>query len=294
MARNRTIQVSALNVALHRHSESRYIELLQFVKQRRIRAKYHGDRHAMLGFLDMQSEVGEAPIVMRGQILSFVEIDPNDAWLNMSTGKQAEESDLNGMSVPEHLKPGMRIYDFVFFPKKHRLMFESRTADGNSLGPLNAKRIFEILFKHPDALAEFGPTEVTVEPKVDAVDRILEICRLQHLEMTFTRPNPDDNEDDAEEIRRRMDEQNAERLDQNLAAPKGEGLTPDDQTKRFARIAASNGYVNGKGKDEHDNPVNESTKSHPLKERIEFDPNTQTSFSALLGKAKEILQNIGR
>lgn len=294
MPRNRTLYVSALNIALHRHGPQIYVDLLGFIKDKKIRARFHGDRHAIIGYFDRPEGQEETSAEIKGQILTFVEIDPNEPWLNFETGKRAEDDDLDGMSVPDHLKPGMRIYNFVLFTRKHRIVFESRTAEGHSLGPANARRIFEVLLKNPEVIEQFGPCEVTIEPTEDALENILSIKRLEFLELHFTRPNPDDNEDDAEEIRRRMDEQNADTYKQQLSAPKGESLSPDDQTRRHARVAASNGYVNGRGKDAANDPVNESTRAHPLRKRAEFNPETQTAFDALLTKAREIMRAIGR
>ena len=291
MARNKSIVLSVLNITLHEHDTDKYIKLLQFIRRNQIKVRYHGDRHAMIGHLGRPKEDKE---YLTGQILTFVELDPADQWLNTQTNKPAEDEDLESIQIPEHLKPGMRMYNFAFFPKKHRLVFESRSAEGFSLGPESARRIFEFFQKSQRVMSTFGPGEVTIEPSREALSKVLGIAQLKSLSIFITRPNPDDNQTTEEIVKERLERQNLKSLEENLKAESGKSIEPDEETVSLAQVAESNGYVNGSGKDDQGAPINESTKDHPMKERTKYDPQTQTGFDAFLNKAVQIVLSIGR
>jgi len=98
-----------------------------------------------------------------------------------------------------------------------------------------------------------------------SVEKILALPRLRHLKIVVTRPNPDDLADDYAAVMKRLADQKARTLTQELQkAPKGDRLIPDADTQSLAKIAGTNGYVEGVGKDAHD-----STKSHPKRRWIE-------------------------
>lgn len=291
MARKRAIYLSVLNLTLHQHSAERYVQLLRFIRRHQIKSKYHGDRHAIIGFLGRPNENGD---FVRGQIFSFIELDVAEQWLNTETSKPAENEELDSINIPEHLKPGMRIFSFIFFPKKHRLVFETRSSEGKSLGPESARKLFEIFLKAPKVIKEFGAGEVTIEPRKDALDKVLGIPKLKQLSIFITRPNPDDNESIEAIVKERMSNQNLQSFEEQLKAESGQSINPDEHTKNLASVAESNGYVEGKGKDGDGNPIDESTRDHPLRERAEYDPDTQTAFGVILEKAREIMRSIGR
>ena len=283
MARKRTIYVSALNITLHEHSAERYIELFKFIRSKKLRAKYHGDRRA--GIVSLGKRESKDSQFLIGQICSFVELDPTDQWFNDRTGQPAEDEDLEKLEVPEYLKPGMRLFYFAFFPQRHRLFFESRSHGGQSLGPNNARRIFENFLSDQAVIEKFGAGNVTIEPQTEALSHIFRISRLDYLSMFVTRPNPDDTEDAAARVKKRMKTQNAQQFEEHLKAEKGESLKPDKETVELAEVASSNGYVYGRGRDEAGDPIEESTKSHPLRRREQYDPAVETPDSVIVSAA---------
>ena len=59
--------------------------------------------------------------------------------------------------------------------------------------------------------------------------------------------------------------------------------------KVLSQIAAANGNVTGIGRDENDNPLDESTVDHPWSETLKYNPKVQDGRSAFIQKAREIL-----
>jgi len=85
------------------------------------------------------------------------------------------------------------------------------------------------------------------------------LVKLRRLKIVVTRPNAEDLTDEYAEIMRKLNGQGARTITQELIkAPKIDRLNPDEETRKLAKIASTNGYVEGDVKDLH-----ESTKEHP-------------------------------
>lgn len=293
MARQRSIHVGALNVTLLEHSPRRYIELFQELRRNRLTFRYYGERHAMLAHLS-RGDGNLSHHGMQGLITTFLEIDTQEEWLNTQTGKPAEGDDLAAVQFPDHLKPGLRSFRFVFFPEEHRFFFETRNAQGKTISPGSMRNILEGLLNQ-DAIAEhLGPSDITVEPEHEALEAIFRMHRLQRLIVHITRPNADDQDDVESEVLERLRRQNARSHTEELKSADNDGLQPDDEYRTLARVAASNGFVEAHGKDHENRPDFESTKDHPMIESIQYDPETETASGVLRNGARKMLQRILR
>lgn len=211
----------------------------------------------------------------------------------MLTGKVASDGDLAPIQVPEHLKPGFRRYNFVFLPKKHRLFFETRTSEGRTIGPTVAQRVFEKLLNQKPLMERFGMAEVIPEPQREALARILKMHRLDWLELFITRPNPDDAGGETErEVLKRLQEQNAKSHTEQYHAVNGETLKPDARTQSLARVANSNGYVSGRGRDSDNKVIRESTQNHPLRYPVKYNENQQSGIAVLIDTARDLARRL--
>jgi hypothetical protein len=84
------------------------------------------------------------------------------------------------------------------------------------------------------------------------------------LEIFAQRPNPDDLTADAKRILDRLVAQGAKSQKVELAKKaRVKTLTPNEDNKKLAEIATTNGHVAGSGVTEDGKPVFESTKDHP-------------------------------
>jgi hypothetical protein len=111
---------------------------------------------------------------------------------------------------------------------------------------------------------------------------------MHHLIIELVRPNPDDHDDVEKRLLERLEKQGAKKMQVTLSSPRNGVLTPDEDTKILARVAASNGHVSVSGKDAHNQPVNRSTVNAPWIESFPYNPDLQLSNDVLLTVANKM------
>ncbi|SSQ67012.1 Uncharacterised protein [Acinetobacter baumannii] len=149
---------------------------------------------------------------------------------------------------------------------------------------------FENLFKSPKLLEVFNTVEVNILPDLDAVDKILRLKYLKKLHLIILRPNADELAEMEAEIFEEMDSQNIGVYQKILEAQENESLDLNERTKEQTKVAATNGRVDYKAKDERTGlTVTKSTASTPLIERDKYDPDTTTPIEFLKQNAVKII-----
>lgn len=263
MARERTIKIGAINIAMHApHSPHRYVQMMfeVFRQQRMVRlGKVYG---AMLGTV-YATQRDRPTLGLSGEIYRFLKLDPNEPWFNAATKEVATEGELRAIRIPEHLLPHLQRIPFVFRPRSHRLYFAARDRQ-DSLGPLVAQRLFERLLAPLTNELGYPTIEVTVMPDQDSIERILNMPTLEKLSIRLVRPNPDDGDDDQARWLAKMEKQRTRRMELQLVAERNGTIEPDQETKVMARVAANNGLVYASGRDADGLPIQESTKEKPM------------------------------
>lgn len=204
------------------------------------------------------------PSSFYGRILVWTEIDKDGKWLNQEKNKEATTAEKASIQIPTTLDPNFRSFNFVFLEERHLLVLEYRNELGENFGPARAEKLFSRLFSSEILGPEAPEVSITVVPSHEALGRIYRIPRLRRLEIFVLRPNADDL---VKEQRRVLDKlMNQGARSQSLELKKRakiKSLTPDDETKTLAEVAATNGHVTGEGKTNDGKPVLESTKDHP-------------------------------
>ncbi|GLC92330.1 hypothetical protein Tamer19_17380 [Cupriavidus sp. TA19] len=285
----RKVTVGVLNIVMPEpHNRERYVELFKKAHGTRRALTVRGKFAAILGGFGPKENGYYGGVVHK-----FFDLELTGKWLNLQARKPVDDAEREGVSVPEHLKPGLETFDFLFFPPKHRLFFVSRER-GESFGPLDAARYFRALLNQPALREEFGEIEVTAEPDKDTLRKILAIPGLRRLDIQISPPNPDDFEDFEQDVKDRLKAQHARRMDVSLIASRGETLAPDNEIQALAEVAKSNGLVSGRGRDDEGNVVELSTKQHPLLETAEYDPDVEFPSTALYAVASDFLRSLVR
>jgi len=222
-----------------------------------------------------------------GEIIKYNGI--TDQWYNQKTGQKAEPEDLKEVNIPEHLKPNAKFFNFIFYPIDHKLVCEIKDTDG-SISAKMLLEFFENLFKSPKLLEVFNTVEVNILPDLDAVDKILRLKYLKKLHLIILRPNADELAEMEAEIFEEMDSQNIGVYQKILEAQENESLDLNERTKEQTKVAATNGRVDYKAKDERTGlTVTKSTASTPLIERDKYDPDTTTPIEFLKQNAVKII-----
>lgn len=280
MAADRTLFVSGVNVVTHPHSPLGYVRLFQAATAKRMPVQIRGAQHIMLGelrFLDRDHPADG----LFGRVYRFDHIDSDLPWFNLQRHEEATEEEMAAIAIPDNLVPNLVLFDFVFYPKGHALYFVSKW-DRHSLSPRSMCKLLEAVFASQDLFERFGRVDLTIMPDRQTLSRIMKLHRLAKLTIDVTRPNPDDNADDDEEVFDRMKNQGARRVVQVMTAESGESIKPDYETAQLARVAARNGKVSAVGYKVDGQRVDETTVDTPWRETVMYNPDHQLAEDVLV------------
>lgn len=287
MARKRSVTYTALNIRIHPHpSPTIYVDLFNYLNNNRRPVPLNNNIY--LAINDLKPLNKKKPLDgFIGEIIKYNGI--TDQWYNQKTGQKAQPEDLKEVNIPDYLKPNAKFFNFIFYPNDHKLVCEIKDTDG-SISAKMLLEFFENLFKSPNLLEIFKTIEVNILPDLDAVDKILRLKYLKKLHLIILRPNADELAEMEAEIFEEMDSQNIGVYQKILEAQENESLDLNERTKEQTKVAATNGRVNYKAKDERTGlTVNKSTASTPLIERDKYDPDTTTPIEFLKKNASKIV-----
>ncbi|WP_449427207.1 DUF4747 family protein [Rhodanobacter umsongensis] len=290
MTHERKVPISALNIAMHEpHSPQAYVDLMlglyamrRIVNVRTLTGVLIG---SMYPFDRRHPDRG-----LTGEIYQFTNLDRSEPWFDVNALDEASEDDVKDIKIPDHLKPHLARFNYVFFPHGHRFYVQTRNKN-RTLGVQSVLKFFRLLLSDESA-PQSPPIEVTVEPDRDTIAQILKIKYLKRLEITLVRPNPDDLSVAEKRLLKKLSHQGARQMDVRLHADSSQNLEPDVETVTLAKVAASNGAVVGSGRDAANNPVLMSTVDQPWKEVAHFDEDVQTEKAAIIAKAQEMHQKV--
>ena len=281
MVRNPRITIGALNVSADPHPTGIYRRLFEQVAEQGVQV-WGNDWAKITAPADRETK----PPSFYGRVLVWTEIDPDGKWLDQSTDKEATPAEKRKIQIPDNLDPNFRSFNFVFLESRHLLVLEYRNELGEHFGSMRAERFFTRLLNGEIIDEEQIDVTVTAIPSSEALDKIYAIPRLRWLEILVQRPNPDDLTTDANRILDRLVAQGAKSQKVELAKKaRIKTLTPDEDMKKLAEIAKTNGHVAGSGVTEDGKPVFESTKDHP--KTIEVEVEGPSSVGAFYGAIRD-------
>lgn len=290
---NKILQVGALNIAMHApHSIDHYINLIESSYRSRKITLFRGINGALIGALNPIDKENLAKGFI-GELYRFLKLDPSEPWFNVNNHETASKDEIKEIKIPEHLKPHLTRFSFVFFPKGHRLYIDTKSSSGKILGLSTAETIFSNIFNNVDS-ENFNQIEVTVEPDKSTLDKIFKIPTIRHLEIEIVRPNPDDHSDDERKLLERLENQRARKMDVCLTSNRDDSIKPDNETKILAKVASSNGYVKASGRNHQDEPITLSTKDTPWIERASYDAKQQLYSEVLIETAAEMHKSFNK
>lgn len=265
MAREKTIEVAALNIAAHPHPPGIYLELLTKASEFLIRVRGHDYAKITL------PKVSEDENLVAGRILIWTEIDLTGPWLDLRREEALDRSLKAAIQIPDGAKPNYRAFNYLFDVRRHRLYFEIRNEFRETLSPQTARRFFENLLSREIIGLESPEVEVTVVPDTGAVERILSLPKLRTLEITVVLPNPDDDDEAEERILRHLERNGARRSTTSYYKQSDvASLTPTQDVIDEAKVAAANGEVRGVGR-ENGRRTELSTAQLPKKVAVSLD-----------------------
>ncbi|MCL1076500.1 DUF4747 family protein [Shewanella dokdonensis] len=290
---DKKVEVGAINITIQPHTPEKYIQLFKEAVRLKRPIKLRGDRHALLANMYKIRDDQEDNGPITGDIYCFTSIDVDGDWFNTDTGKLAEDELLEGIDIPENLKPNGARFTYIFYPQEHLLFYEAYY-NQKSLGAVTAQKFLHTLFNQKSLQDKYGVVDVTHIPEKEQLEKALMIPFKEMVEMTFTRPNPDNLEEAEANFLNRMDKLNVAKLEQSYKAVKGMAIEMDPDMIQDAKISARNGTLMIKGKDEASKPVKFSTVDHPLRHIEYYDPKQQITFDVLVGISQRLKDVIKR
>lgn len=289
----RKIEVAALNITTHPHSPERYLSLIRQAAKAKIMQNITGDKYGMIAtcYPLNENKYGKTgPIT--GELFTFTQVDFKGEWFNQKTRDKAEDDELIGISIPDHLKPGLTRYDYVFFPEEH-LLFYTQYCQGKTLVSSHAVKLLKSVLNAKQLQEKYGEVDVTAIPDADRLSSMLTIPTLEKLTLNIRRPNPDDQSKAEQEVLKRMNQLNIQEQTQEYKSTLGNsGIKLDNELTTLTHVAAKFGLVEVKGKDLLSKPVSYKTSDHPWSERRYFDPNKTIGINMLIDIALEMKSKI--
>jgi hypothetical protein len=286
MPRRHSVPIGVLNVAMHApHSKARYEELIRALFRLGKPIRTRGTSGALLGKLYAESEPESQDAVI-GELYTFLYLDPEEPWFNTQRNEEAADEELNELKIPPYLKPHLARFMFVFLVDSHRMYIQLKT--GQRSLSINAAALAMKTLLADERMKGFGTVEVTVEPARNTVQKILGMDFLHSLRIELVRPNPDDHQDDEKRLLEELSKRHARKMKYELTSERHEPLKVDEEIKTLARVASSNGYVMGSGRDVNDTHVELSTRDTPFIDRPTYDPKESTLKRFLLDQARRI------
>lgn len=192
MAKERTFYVSRINVVIHPHSVVRYVDLWRTAFRSRRAVEIGASFKGLIGSAH-PVERNNFAAGIQGEFYKYFDLDPAGDWFNLESAKAAEPEDLVELNIPAKLKPDLTLFNYLFVPARHRLIYESKTADGKSLGPLRMEKLLRQIFAGPTVQERFGTVEVTAIPRKNSLDVLYSIPRLSTITIDIRKPNADDD-----------------------------------------------------------------------------------------------------
>lgn len=238
MARLAKIEVSAINIRIPADKTRNYLHLINYIFLMRKAVKVYGNSFVAITSFDISTGWGI--------ISKYSEIDVDGDWFDTDDFGHATPEKVGEFSIPETLRPNYSAFYFNFYEDLHLMVFETYS-ESKALSSRSIERYFQQIVTDRSLHDLFGRVEVDIVKSFGEIERILSLPRLKELRITIRRPNPDDLSGDlAEEIERRLREQNAEEYEEITRSKDDDGLAPNERTKRLASVGAENGEVSGK------------------------------------------------
>ena len=295
MARLRTIRLTALNIVTHPHSPANYVDLLYDILDIDDPVQVRGTKASIITMLWTsdedsfwpKSDKKKVPKSVSGIIATFDRINFGADWLSLKSKKSATENELAEIRIPRHIHPNAQYFLFTFFPRKH-VMYVVTEQQYDRLTPGAAATVFR-KFCEKDAIAsKYGKVEVSVLPDQEKLEEIFRLPRMRKVHLEFALPNPDQFDDPSKGVYKRFKKMGAGRVVQELTALATEKLTPDHELKTYMQVAADNGYVTAEGSDDQGKKIVLSTRDHPYKAELQYDPKLQTEVQAFELRAYQL------
>lgn len=266
---SRPIKISAaiLNVRLHPHSMEIYAAYFLEIYKRRVIAKVHGDRYAVISLLD-ESKCSEGSI--GGIITSFTQINSDGTWFNIENMQEATKDQVSSISIPGNLFPNAASFYFYFDLKSHKMYIQSYSK-GKTLTPATALRVLNGFSEDVNILKIFKEAKINIVQDKTKLEEMFSIDKISEIKLIIAKPNSDIFADDFEQkIEAHLSETHSRQIAVTYSADRGESITPNRDIREISEVALENGSVEVVGRDQT-GAVRLSSSNYPRIIQDKFD-----------------------
>ena len=285
MARPSKIEVSAVNIRISADKARDYVRLISKLVSLKEGVRVYGNTYIALTFFDPEAKVGI--------ISKYSKIDIDGSWFDITHFDVASEEDVKQINIPKNLRPNFSQFYFKLNSRLHVISFETYS-ESQSLSARSVQKYFDEILQRSEILGEFGLVEADVIKSYDEVDRILSLPKLRELRFIIKRPNTDDVSGDlADEIEKRLREQNAEVYEESVRSKDERGLSPNERSKKLAAVAAENGHFSAKSIVNGVSVIHDTTEK-PHKEVETFNRDEDDAKDVFMRLASAVFDQIKR
>lgn len=272
--KEKSVRLKFYNVVIYPESSQSpnyYAELLEKVKDRKIRVNTYSDKNTRIRTMYVHDGL------IYGALINYTKLN-GEGWFNEES-EEIEEVDIN-----PNLNPNSKEWDYFFLPEAHRLaIFDSSNVSASQIA-----KFFESALNQ--VTKDVEEVKVSIISTENIIDEIFEADNLTNLKINVSYTN-NDNNDDWEAI---IDEQMKENevSETNLVA-KGTKKKPiklkeDSFLGGMLKLSRENGSAEAVIISENKRRVIK-TSEYPLVEEIRYVEN-----DSLLDKIKSFILRISR
>jgi hypothetical protein len=248
MPREIKFSYSVINITTHPHSPEGYIELFKdaFSEVPPVKQKYYGDSYISLRLNPNYGVYGQRgqKSILYGSIYKYTRIADGE-WYDGHAGIPLKDEDKPEFDTDRYC-PNLNEFPFVFFPQGHRLFFIT-SHRGERISTAYFANALDKLLNRDFLKEKYDEVIVNVETDSSGIEAIINMQRMERLDIDVSLPNGDDISEEEEAWRERLQEQGVTRIKETLKSQKNGRITPDKTTLGLMRLAQSNGYIEAQG-----------------------------------------------
>jgi len=283
MARKIKMAAGILNVRLHPHSRDTYLGFIKDLFAAKGTAQVFGDRYGMISSIDLRRE-GEG--IVEGLLTTFLRVDTDGDWFDLVELKEADTADVAQVNIPPHIAPNSVAYYFEFDANNHRLYYQSYTK-GHTITPNSARRLIQGLAANLEVTAKYNMAKVSIIQQKRGLEEIFSLRRIDEIEITLLRPNPDIFADDFEaQIEAHLEQTHSRSIVIKYDAEPGQSIVATPRLRAVGEAALENGHVDVKGRNEV-GAVTLSTENFPVELQTKYDPEVTREGAAFRNMISE-------
>lgn len=283
MARKIKVTSGIINIRLHPHEDGTYQDFIEKIYDLKQAVRIHGDRYAMLSLLN-KSEKNYG--IYTGLLSTFTKIDTSEPWFDAKSLKEASNSQISEISIPDNLYPNASAFNFLFDTKQHRLYIQTYSK-GKVISIRSALTLISRLSDNLSITKIFGDAKITVIQSREGLSRVFSLPVIKRVTFTLMKPNADIFDDDFDEnVEKYLEDLNSKKLTITIEAEAGKSIPTTPQIQRIGQSALEHGSVQTEGRDEN-GATYRSTEDFPKELHGKYDPDATSenlAFRSLTGK----------